>query len=547
MTSSRSTRTVTLVIGTLAAFVLHGILSSYRDAGYGGPHHDEVIGLLAAKGLERRYAETLAARQQPFGQVVEAEVWHTWTRGFTPVPFGEIASDVMSCDKHPPLAFWVLNRWLSLFEEGQYQQAVVLTWLQMLTAGGLLGWLAARFTGSVGWGLAAMTLFLFGNAAVFTGVWVRQYSLFAILYAAAMILATELVRQSTNLARFVVLSAVLAVVCMLGMMTQYTFATMSGPMHAALMGVLVWRRDWRRAALLASAYAAAGVAFFLILPNALDQARAVSSDMSGQWQWGDAFGGLPQSVIPWPSSVPAAFTIACGVLILAGVGCMAVWLTFRRSSEGDCDPAPMAVIGSGLLGAGALQVILVGAGYYPGWATGPNHMCAFWLLTVFCLTSWLALQPRRFAAVSTALLLGGMVGMQVLYAWHCHRILPRVNTSYVASQQPGLVIGDNLARGFVLQIAEVLPPEQPVLFADTSLVQEQFTRGNLTDYRRVLYLPMDDTARDGQALVVDAARQSGWKATQLPVVHTGMYDAVLIEALEGTPAAAEDETPGGAP
>ena len=109
------------------------------DHGYGGPHHDEVIALLASKGLEREYARLHDAGEAPFHQIVPASAWQGFTRDFMPTAvFSEIRDDVLFGDKHPPLAIWVFNQWLALFPHGQYEHAVVLVWMQIVAAAGLL-------------------------------------------------------------------------------------------------------------------------------------------------------------------------------------------------------------------------------------------------------------------------------------------------------------------------------------------------------------------------------------------------------------------------
>ena len=113
-----------LVVG-LTISIFAGICA-VRDAGYGGPHHDEVIALMASKGFEREYARLMTAGEMPFHKIVPASDWHRFTRDFSPIPFSEVRDDVLFGDKHPPLAFWILNQWLALFPHGQYEHAVVL-------------------------------------------------------------------------------------------------------------------------------------------------------------------------------------------------------------------------------------------------------------------------------------------------------------------------------------------------------------------------------------------------------------------------------------
>jgi hypothetical protein len=91
---------------------------------------------------------------------------------------------------------------------------------------------------------------------------------------------------------------------------------------------------------------------------------------------------------------------------------------------------------------------------------------------------------------------------------------------------------DNLARGFVLQITDLVPANEKVLATDSEKLASRLADGSLSAYRRVLYLPMDSSVREGKPYVLAAAQQAGWKVNELPVVHTGMYEAFLFEQSE---------------
>jgi hypothetical protein len=585
----------------LTAAVLFGFLAWQRDTGYAGPHHDEVIALLASKGLEREYGHLLATGEAPLNHVVPAQEWQRFTKGFVRVSWSEICRDVQAGDKHPPLAFWVFNRWLSLFPHGGYQQAVWLTWLQIVLAAGILAFTVHRLVGSAqpqalstvrrgrgqveggagsGNGPAtgsgpgstsglpsvfsfhpsalAFCLFLLGNSAIFTATWVRQYALFAVFYALTMLLASELARERLSRRRSAVFSALLGLACVGGMSTQYTFATMSVPIHLALLGVLAWRREWRRTLSLGAAYVGAAVLFLVLNPGAIQHARAVSQGIARRLQVGEAFGGIPQMVIPWPSFLPAWICWVAGAALLAvilALGGYVAWAMGRRggatypqttrictdgasvvrtpnpepcAASGGNVGAAAAVVLSGMLGAGLLQFLLVALGFYHGWATGPNHLCAFWLLTVLAWVLFLHLHPQRWLRALTVVGLVGMLGMLVLYGWHCQRIKPQTNVQYIAREKPDLVYLDNLWRGMVLQITDRMPPGERVLVAPAERLTALLAAGDLGAYRRILYLPMDESVRQSKPCVLERFRQAGWQARELPVVHTGLYEAVWL-------------------
>lgn len=523
---------LTLKIGIVLLVIAGSAgIALVRDSGMGGPHHDEVIALMAAKGMEREWVRMVDAREAPLYEIASASQWHRFTQDFTPVEWSEIRKDVMSWDKHPPLAFWVMNHWLSLFTNAGDHQAVILIWLEMVLSAGVLGVTAYRCSGKSSIGMIAFSVFLAGNSAVFTSTWVRQYSLFTLCFAMLVLGAAEIAKVGLTSRQFAAWCVVIGVSTLLGMMCQYTFSTMTAPIHVAILGVLVSRRLWNRVALLLGAYVVAGALFFFLLPGAVSHAAAVSAGLERKWQLQDALRGIARMFVPLPSTLPASVFAVVGVVALLGPLVIAAILLFRpaRSTAID-DRADVQVPLAGMLGAGVLQFVMVTLGFFPGWATSENHMCAFWLLTVLAASVLLAEWPSKLRPAVVGLTLTLMIGMQSLYVWHTHRILPRVNTSYIASQRPDLVCVDNLARGFVLQITDVMAPEQLVLATSSSEISRRLRDGSLSEYHHILYLPMDSTVRDGEQQVVAAARSAGLRVNTLPVVHTGMYEAIMFES-----------------
>lgn len=519
-----------VLLGFLGALVISLSISLARDGGYGGPHHDEVIALMAAKGLERDYFQASERGNPPFHEAVEATEWHRYTRDLTPVRFSEIRQDLMNWDRHPPLAFWVLNHWLSLFDEGGYTQALMLIWFQVLLAAGILAITILRVSGTASAAAFGFALFLVGNSAVFTGTWVRQYGLFLLIFAGVVALSSELVRRGIVKRQFVMLCVLMALLCLFGMMTQYTFIAMTAPIHFVLLLVLASRRDWVGVGILATAYVAAGILFFNFLPGVMDHVTAVSAGLERKWQWYSALGGVPQMYIPMPSSFPGWLVSSLGAIALL-LPFVLAWYLLRanRGSETVPDRSVIAVPLAGMLGTGLLQFLLVGFGFFPGWATGPNHLAAFWMLTVFAASLFLMKIQFRGKQVVVVLIFLGMLGMQGLYAWHLHRISPHLNKSYIASRQPDLVLIDNLARGFVLEITDIMPADRLVLATESSRMARKFEDGSLRRFATMLYLPMDTTVLNGKARVMEAAQTAGWHVTKLPVVHEGMYEAIWFE------------------
>jgi hypothetical protein len=509
---------------------IFGLVSWARDTGYGGPHHDEVIAMLATGGRERTFADMYSRQVSPFYEVVEARQWHLMTHDYDRLPLDEIRRDVMFGDKHPPLAFWILNHWLSLFEFGGYREAVWHTWTLLLMASGILAATVFRYTRHSRFAFIAFSTFLLGNSAVYTGTWVRQYAFFILCYAVLIAASGEIVRRRLSQSLVIGLTILIGLSCVCGMMTQYTYLTMSAPVHVMILVMLVRCGLWSRLLLVGAGYCGAGVLFFWCMPGVIEHASVVSGQMEKKMQLYDAFFGVPQMYIPMPTSLPPAVILFLSLLGMA-VPCFVWWNSLQNTAKIDeLDGPDLRVPLSGILGAGVLQFALVALGYYPGWATGPNHLCALWLLTVLGVVIWVSRwSARKLQAVVFGTMATSLLFMQVLYAWHCHRILPRVNTSYIQSQSHDLVAIDNLARGFVLQITDLIPDNEKVLATDSKKLAARLSDGSLDNYRSILYLPMDISVRDGKASVIAAAERSGWKVNELPVVHTGLYEAIMLE------------------
>jgi hypothetical protein len=516
-----------------AVMILFLAFCILKDRSWGGPHHDEVIGLLAAGAREGAYAQMLAEGGQPLHREVAAAEWHSFTHLQGDASFAKIRWDVMHGDKHPPLAFWLMNLWSHLFSSAAYSQVVWLIMLQVLLTGIVLGVIVWRYTSDWNSVALAFALFLLGNSAVFTAVWVRQYGLFVFCYAGLVAVSGELVRRHIPAKQNLFLLSILASSCLAGMMTQYTFLTMSLPIHLMLVGILILQKNWRQLGLVVGSYLAAGLAFFGLMPGAIKHATEVSGGQNLQSQLMEALTGLPRMLIPLPSNLPDIVKVVAGIVALVLPVLLAVLACRRGAWTSDRTRPDARVPLAGMLGAGVLQFVMVAVGLFPGWATCENHMCSFWLLTVFaailCLKEWPGGTLKR---CTVAMCFTGMIAMQLLFTWHCHRILPRVNTSYIQSQPHDLVAVDNLARGFVLQITDVVPANEKVLATDSVKLSSRLEDGSLNHYRKILYLPMDNSVREGKPRVISAAERSGWSVKELQVVHTGMYEAIVLERHE---------------
>lgn len=505
-----------------------GLVCWWRDTGVANPQHDEVVSLLAAKGLERQYDHQLSAGMSPFHQIVPAGEWHHFTKRYDPVPFAEIRQDVQHMDRHPPLAFWLLNRWLSLFRAGGYREAVWLTWAELLVAAALLGGMMARLTGLKRAGWASAVLFLSGNSAVFTATWVRQYALLTVFYAATLWAAITVVRRELTRGGTVLALGVLLAMGIGGMTTQYTYAPMAAPIHLAVLGVCARRRQWGRVWWLAAGYTVGLAVFLLLNRDVWQHAVAVHGQMESGLRWREALGGIAGMVVPLPSALAGWCVqgLSLGVLAVIFVAACygARWGAAGLNDDGR------AVLIAGLVGAGIVHVGLVAAGVYPAWGTMPNQLCSFWLVAVAVLVLALAGIHAAWLRRVVGTLAAGMMVFQVLYAWHGHRLVPRVNVSYAARLSPDVVLLDNPARGMVLQVTDVLKPDQKVWVTDrVGASPAALVQSLLAGVGKVLYLPMGEGCAARETDVLAVFHTAGWRATVLPVVHPRLYDAVLLE------------------
>lgn len=501
-------------------------LFAWRDSGYGGPHHDEVISMMASNALEGEFSRLKQGLNYPFNSIVSAKEWHRFTTSRYAISFQEIKRDILANDIHPPLYFYLLNRWLRIFPRGSYHEAVWLSSILIQLAGLLLAISVYRATGSYRLALIALAVFLVGNSAVFTAVWVRQHALFACFYAALIFCSREICCPQVSNRNRIIVGILIGMLSLAGMLTQYTFLISSLPIHLSMLWALKCKGGWRAFGLQSAIYSIAVSAFLLISPGSLRQASAVSQSYSRLPQWESAFSGLPEMFVPLPGSLSihrrAIFGGLVFIFLLIGVGNVCL-RDLRAGGSSRFLSIPLA----GFIGSACIQVIFVGLGYFPAHATGPNHLSALWLLIVFAgIVSLQAVVESKQNLIGCGFFLF-LVLVQAVFAWHTNRVLPRLNTLYPKKLKPDLVVIDNLDRGFVLQVTDSLPPSQRVLV--TSDIRPYVTASALISYHRVLYLPMESSVYRKKPAVVSSAVLDGWRVKNLPVIHAGLYEAVLFE------------------
>ena len=518
-------------IGALVAliFLVYVTLGTWRDASYGGPHHDEVIALLASNNGEREFGALLGAAGAPLNQIVPASTWQTWISDFRPLSYRDIRQDTQARDKHPALAFFLFNRWLSA-TDGGYLEARILTQLQVALLGVFLGWLLHRWTKSTSIPVAGVGLFLLSESALFTSVWVRQYALWAVCFAITFLAAGELLR-STRIRSSCGWAVLLGCGALMGMSTQYTFFTVAGPLIATTIAVLFAQRRRVVLGFLVSTLASCGALFFLLNPGVLGHVSVVSDGIERVPSPVTAVGGVGKVLLPLPSGWSLIHQVV-GCLTLVAVFAATLFVIRRRTGSQNYLWIPLAA----MIGGGVVQFMLVAAGLFVPWATGQNHMLpfAFTVVVVWCLlpTAIHSLKnPAPYAkswwfATAAALIL--MPLSQAAYCFNAQRKRPLTFQGHFERIRPDLIVCDHVTRGALLETAAACDPQQPVWFGETELWVAFAQTTGVKDKRSVLYLPFEEGKRARLPTVIPSLSASGWKVQPLSVLHAGHFDAIHL-------------------
>jgi hypothetical protein len=479
-----------------------------------GPLHDEGITLLAAQAREGVYGQRLAEGLPPFGVVVPARQWQDFTSGPGAVSFRRLRDDVARNDLHPPLAFWAYNVWLRLFPRGGYSEALVLTAIIMLCAAGVFH-RVARLAGATPDMARLLTLlYLLTNAAMSTAAYVRQYALLTLLVAATVLLCLMLVRGRGCMW----VAPLIGATALLGVLTQYLYTVQTLSLHAIMVLTLATRRAYRCLAALLLAYAAAGAAFLILMPGALDQATRERTVEPWPERLHGAWWGLAGLLVPNVPSLPQWASLLVAILGLGAV--LASLVVAMRSDE-----QLLRVLAAAGLGSLLLQALLVLTGRFPSWALSPPYTCA---LLIFALPVAAAVWPSRFRhrAVGGALI-ASLAFAHLGYSARRLRTAELTPGGRVAAWAPSLVLLSTPTRGDVLPITIQLPPDTPVLVGSGSALRSVLSKTAAAPYARVLWFRERD-ARGG-ADVLEEFRSHGFSVRPLPTLHPGFHDVFLAE------------------
>jgi hypothetical protein len=183
---------------------------------------DEMRAYLAATGHEGEYRLVLREHRPPLGEWALAEDWLRLIRPEPGVGLWAIAQDLAFWDVHPPLYFWALYLWSTLFGVNFWSGAVLNLVFELVTLGGLLalGLITLKDRRLAQW---AAALWWLNPTTVRVSSYTRAYILLTLIAVLFVYLITLLFARKEQGKSTLVPMLLLGLVLTLGLLTHYLF------------------------------------------------------------------------------------------------------------------------------------------------------------------------------------------------------------------------------------------------------------------------------------------------------------------------------------
>ena len=294
--------------------------------------HDDVISVIGATCNQARYEQFILR-----GQWVNASEWQQYWQMNGSLCFADIRDSLANYDIHPPLYFWLLHGWFSVFGVS-ILSGLVLNLVVLISTAIVIFATCRLLSVSNTFSFIAATAWMFSLPSRSAIGVIRQYTLFSFFTALLLLLVILWLKRGDRKYLFAI-SLVLA----MGVLTHYQFPVAALAIVIFTIAILHKRNDRKSIAQLAGAGVAAFVIFYLVNPHFMEsvwQADGQAQDFS-LLGFGQRVGSVLATVIQlfnpldWSHPLPfglldwqSPLFIAINILNLV-VGAAAAFLAFR--------------------------------------------------------------------------------------------------------------------------------------------------------------------------------------------------------------------------
>jgi len=455
---------------TIRIFLLASILFGlgFRMVAVSGRQtvtHDEGISYLAATGHQAEYSEMSLRGTYPAGHWVRLSEWKRFIEPDRFFCFRKIGMDLARYDYHPPLYFWCLHIWVSLFGVGIWA-GPALNFLLTLVIAALLLKLADEVLQNRFEASAVVCVWILSPYAMFTSTEARQYELFTLLSLVLIWRTIRYVegRNQTSVGEL----AVLSLITLAGALTYYYFALVVAGCGVFVLFNLLKANVGK--CLRFFTPAAIGYAVFLLLHPAISQMIRARQEKEQPLVIEDVVARATTAA----ATVSQFFVhqkAGDGVLILLTVVLLmgAAFIVSRGPSKTNGDriaiPRMANYVMYFLLWNLCSVSFLYVVGISPSYAMGAKYLAVVWLFVGFVPVLIFRLAPTRLRSALLVIL----CGWQFLYGLAFAAVtLHRARTGPEASavlNRADAVLSDSVARGIFPRIFFVMEGDKLIFAA----------------------------------------------------------------------------------